>query len=101
MPRCGLYLRRVVRKSGAAPTAVKPGIRSDLIFAAVPLCRRYLRAWPAVLTDNLDITKVTFTVRPTGHRMSVWFGSSGGGLPRRPELSSGRFFALSPHTQTE
>ena len=28
-----------------------------------------------------DVTKVTFTVGPTGHRMITWFGSSGGGLP--------------------
>jgi len=38
------------------------------------------------------ITKVTFT--PTGSHPNIlsWFGSSGGGLPKRPELkSSGRF----------
>jgi hypothetical protein len=34
-----------------------------------------------VLICELVITKVTFTVGPDGHRMSVWFGSSGGGLP--------------------
>ncbi len=28
-----------------------------------------------------DVTEVTFTVGPTGHRMITWFGSSGGGLP--------------------
>jgi hypothetical protein len=34
-----------------------------------------------VLICGLVITKVTFTVGPDGHRMSKWFGSSGGGLP--------------------
>ena len=36
---------------------------------------------PKVLICELYITEVTFTVGPNGHRMSVWFGSSGGGLP--------------------
>jgi hypothetical protein len=37
------------------------------------------------------ITKVTFTLNMGGRIIRSWFGSSGGGLPRRPEHSSGRF----------
>src|SRR5262252_1724321 len=37
---------------------------------------------PKVLIRKYDITEVTFTARPTGHRMITWFGSSGGGLPK-------------------
>jgi hypothetical protein len=39
------------------------------------------------------ITKVTFTLPGGRATIRLWFGSSGGGLPRRPELKSlGRFF---------
>ena len=39
------------------------------------------------------ITKVTFTQIEGKATIQLWFGSSGGGLPRRPELkSSGRFY---------
>jgi hypothetical protein len=37
------------------------------------------------------ITKVTFTPLGSSRNIRSWFGSSGGGLPRRPEHSSGRF----------
>ncbi len=37
----------------------------------------------------------------SGSLLSIsWFGSSGGGLPRRPELKSSGRFLLSPHVET-
>jgi hypothetical protein len=41
------------------------------------------------------ITEVIFTGSAEGSNLPAWFGSSGGGLPRRPDLkSSGRFLFL-------
>ena len=40
---------------------------------------------------NPGITEVTFTPPDFRRTIHSWFGSSGGGLPRRPEPCSGRF----------
>jgi len=59
------------------------------------------------LQRNESITKVTFTQNEEVLTIASWFGSSGGGLPRRPELKgSGRFlfardFGKSPHLYVE
>ncbi len=48
-----------------------------------------------MLRPRTAITKVTFTANHAGHTIQLWFGSSGGGLPRRPKLNClGRFLIL-------
>ena len=39
-----------------------------------------------VTQNTRRITKVTFTLSGVRRTIQSWFGSSGGGLPRRPEL---------------
>jgi hypothetical protein len=49
-----------------------------------------------VLQTRPRVTEVTFTPEQGKPSMQSWFGSSGGGLPGRPELkSSGRFLIFS------
>ncbi len=48
-----------------------------------------------MLRPGTTITKVTFTANRARHTIQLWFGSSGGGLPRRPKLKClGRFLLL-------
>jgi hypothetical protein len=56
----------------------------------------YFRVQLSDYFSQMCITKVTFTHIGGRATIQSWFGSSGGGLPRRPELKSlGRFlFAL-------
>jgi len=55
--------------------------------------RHGLCSSPATIphSEPKRITEVTFTPLPAGPTIQLWFGSSGGGLPRRPEQGSGRF----------
>jgi hypothetical protein len=45
------------------------------------------RPLPEVTHRPQSITNVTFTDSDPHPKMAPWFGSSGGGLPRRPELN--------------
>lgn len=58
------------------------GLRTDLAQAAI------------ILLSPRAITKVTFTKKRANPTIQEWFGSSGGGLPRRLGLKSLRRFFI-------
>ncbi|SPF44695.1 hypothetical protein SBA1_550060 [Candidatus Sulfotelmatobacter kueseliae] len=81
-------------KSGSPATTAKPGRNSR---AFTPLWFPASHPLVTSVSRNLGfpanrITKVTFTKKQGDSNIHSWFGSSGGGLPRRPGLKSrGRF----------
>jgi hypothetical protein len=76
-------------------TAFESNDYGDLILQAnLKLVTFGAPVW--VLQTSLRVTEVTFTPERGKPTIQSWFGSSGGGLPGRPELkSSGRFFISS------
>ena len=60
---------------------------------------RYFGQADVVTCQQCRITKVTFTLRGRGRTIQSWFGSSGGGLPRRPELTFRTLFVFGPLAQ--
>jgi hypothetical protein len=57
---------------------------------------RYFSQQSGGYASRARITEVTFTPNQGRRILHTWFGSSGGGLPRRPELTFGTPFSFGP-----
>ena len=72
----------------AAPPKNKGDSEFSRTFTSIKNERKRARCYAL----GTAITKVTFTANHARHTIQLWFGSSGGGLPRRPKLKClGRF----------
>ncbi len=76
---------------GAITGVESVALNDGLLATAAMRIKNWNGAGSASSGDD-RVTKVTFTPLPLPSTIQSWFGSSGGGLPGRPEHSSGRFF---------